>query len=263
MDWPSELAEALGPGRILGPLGAEVHRAEVSGSTIVVKSTGAARDEAAGLGRLAAAGARGGPRVPAVLYCGDGILALEWIASGPPAAGSEERLGRALAGLHSVTEQEWGGGSSWIGDCPVDPSPHAAAAGFYGFRLDELARRCGLEEPVGRIVERLPELIPPGPPSLLHGDLWWGNVLWPVAGDRPAVIDPSVHAGHPEEDLAMLALFGPVPRATMEAYQETRPLPAGWQQRVGLWQTYPLLVHTVLFGGAYRAQVIDRLRRYS
>ena len=108
---------------------------------------------------------------------------------------------------------------------------------------------------------RLPELIPPGGPSLLHGDLWWGNVLFGADG-RSWLIDPSVHGGHPEEDLAMLALFGPVPGRLHATYNEILPLAAGWQERVALFQLYPLLVHAVIFGGGYRSQAEEIARRY-
>jgi fructosamine-3-kinase len=87
----------------------------------------------------------------------------------------------------------------------------------------------------------------------VHGDLWWGNVLFGSDG-QSWLIDPSVHGGHPEEDLAMLALFGPVPERLVRAYDEVHPLTSGWQDRVALFQLYPLLVHAVLFGAGYRAQ---------
>jgi fructosamine-3-kinase len=96
---------------------------------------------------------------------------------------------------------------------------------------------------------------------LLHGDLWWGNVLFGADG-RAWLIDPSVHGGHPEEDLAMLALFGTVPDRLLEAYQEVAPLQSGWQERVALFQLYPLLVHAVLFGEGYRTQAEGVARRF-
>ena len=52
----------------------------------------------------------------------------------------------------------------------------------------------------------------------------------------------------------MLGLFGPVLDRTLGAYREVRSLADGWPGRVGLFRLYPLLVHTVLFGGGYRAQ---------
>jgi fructosamine-3-kinase len=135
-------------------------------------------------------------------------------------------------------------------------------AGFYGARLLELGARGGLDDVVGRVVSRLTELLPAGRPALLHGDLWWGNVLFGTDG-RGWLIDPSVHGGHPEEDLAMLALFGPVPARLLGAYAEVLPLRPGWEERVALFQLPPLLVHAVLFGGGYRAQVEAVARRFA
>ncbi len=122
MDWPPDLAETLGPGRMGAPLGSGVYRAQAGGAQIVVKITEAARDEAAGLERLGRVDT--GPRVPGVVYCSDTVLVIEWIPGGHRAPVAEERLGRALAGLHATAEDSWGGGSSWIGASPVNsPSP--------------------------------------------------------------------------------------------------------------------------------------------
>ena len=39
------------------------------------------------------------------------------------------------------------------------------------------------------------------------------------------------------------------------AYDERHPLAPGWQDRVPLYQLFPLLVHATLFGGGYAASV--------
>jgi fructosamine-3-kinase len=76
------------------------------------------------------------------------------------------------------------------------------------------------------------------------------------------LIDPIAYGGHREVDLAMLRLFGaPSPRI-LDAYGEAAPLADGHEERLGLWQLFPLLVHAALFGGHYGAQVESTARRY-
>ena len=210
-----------------------------------------AQDEADGLRRVHEV--PGAPPVPEVVMVGSDFLVTEAVAQATRDPEHEEVFGRALATLHRAPFEVWGGGSSWIGDCRVDPSRRTDGAAFYGARLRELGTRCSLDDVVGRVADRLPDLLPPGGPALVHGDLWWGNVLFGT--DRRAwLIDPSVHGGHPEEDLAMLALFGPVPDRLLRAYMEVQPLDTGWEDRVALFQLYPLLVHAVLFDAGYRTR---------
>ena len=113
---------------------------------------------------------------------------------------------------------------------------------------------------VEAVVARIGELAGPAePPSRIHGDCWSGNVLW--SGGRGWLIDPAAHGGHRETDLAMLALFGaPYLDRILGAYADQAPLAPGWRQRVPLHQLHPLLVHVVLFGAAYREEVLAAAR---
>ncbi len=257
-DWRSRVAEALGPVEGVRSLGGSVWSFTANGRRGVVKIGPGSADEAEGLRRLGAV--TGGPSVPDVLHCTGDLLVTEWIDSTRRSETHEERLGRELGALHSTTIDQWGGGSGWIGNCRVDSDRCSSGPEFYRSRLTDLARRCNLEELVVPLAERIGEMAPFGPPAPLHGDLWWGNVQWGTGG-RPWLVDPSFHGGHPEEDLGMLALFGSIPSRLLGAYREVHPLDDGWTNRVALWQLYPLLVHTCLFGGGYRNQVVDIARR--
>jgi fructosamine-3-kinase len=88
-------------------------------------------------------------------------------------------------------------------------------------------------------------------------------VIWTHDGGC-CVIDPAAHGGHRETDLAMLALFGlpHLPRV-LQAYEEVSPLGDGWEERVGVHQLFPLLVHACLFGGGYGARAAEVAARFA
>jgi protein-ribulosamine 3-kinase len=97
--------------------------------------------------------------------------------------------------------------------------------------------------------------------SLLHGDLWSGNVMTDREG-RPVLIDPAVYRGHREVDLAMMELFGGFAGEALRAYGEASPLRPGYEERRrDAYQLYPLLVHVELFGGGYVGGAEARIRR--
>jgi len=208
--------------------------------------------------------------VPAVLGVSDELLALEWLEEGP--AGDAAELGRGLAHVHVAGADAFGGdGPLRIGRIELPNEPLDDWPRFYAERRllplvgparDRGALSEGGARAVERVCERIAELAgPPEPPARLHGDLWSGNVLW--SAGRPYVIDPIAYGGHREVDLAMLRLFGsPGPRL-VAAYEEVAPLAAGHEDRVALYQLFPLLVHTVLFGGGYGGSAERAARQYS
>ncbi|MEU8845489.1 fructosamine kinase family protein [Streptomyces sp. NPDC048564] len=228
---------------------------------------GAAQAEAAGLRWLADAGT---VRIPAVHGQDGQWLVTERVATGPHTADAAERFGRDLAALHATGAPAFGaappGGpeDAYIGLAPMRNVAGPDWPRWYAeYRVLPYLRRAvddgtvrGAEVSViERVCERLPELAGPAePPARLHGDLWNGNVLWGADG-HAWLIDPAAHGGHRETDLAMLHLFGcPHLDRILVGYQEAAPLAAGWSDRIGLHQLFPLLVHTVLFGRGYAEQ---------
>ncbi|MBB3229285.1 fructosamine kinase family protein [Halomonas stenophila] len=250
---------------------AAVCRLDTDQGAVVVKRDAAERlaGEAEGLRVLGEAVTR--LVVPEVLARDGEWLVMEALAPRGRAAGDEVALGEGLRELHAVT----GGPHGWHRDnaCGTTPQPNAPLADGRAFqrerRLLPLARACherGLLDPRLRarleaLSEGLETWLPDAPASLVHGDLWSGNVLHTDRG--PAIIDPAVYRHYPEVDLAMLTLFGTPSEAFFEAYWNG-PSPDDWPRREALFQLYPLLNHLLLFGGGYRGAVertLDRLGR--
>ncbi|WP_148615242.1 fructosamine kinase family protein [Nocardioides rubriscoriae] len=248
-----------------------------NGTTALMKTMtrtppGFFEQEAWGLRWLAEATADGGVPVPEVLAVEPDCLVLGWVETGRPTGDEAAALGRSLAITHATGAPSYGARrDGFIGRLPLPQRPTDTWAEFLAERrlrpFVRLAHDRGAIEPedaaaVEAVAARLGELVPEEPPARLHGDLWNGNVLWGADG-RAAVIDPAAHGGHREVDLAMLSLFGlPHLQRLLDAYAEVAPLADGWEDRVGLFQIFPLLVHACLFGGGYGARAAAVARRY-
>ena len=102
-------------------------------------------------------------------------------------------------------------------------------------------------------------IFPDEKPSLLHGDLWSGNIAF--FNGIPSIYDPAIYYGNREMDIAMSRLFGGFPSEMYQAYQDIYPLEKNWESRIGICQLYPLLVHVILFGGHYSMDVKRILKR--
>lgn len=98
-------------------------------------------------------------------------------------------------------------------------------------------------------------------PSLLHGDLWSGNVLCGNDG-KAWILDPAVYVGDFETDLAMTQMFGSFPTSFYAAYNEVNPIDKDYLKRMSLYQLYHYLNHLNLFGRMYLGSVIDILNKY-
>ena len=97
-------------------------------------------------------------------------------------------------------------------------------------------------------------------PSLIHGDLWSGNII--PGPDGLAVIDPAISYSDREAEIAYSELFGGFSARFYAAYQSTWPLDAGYSQRRDLYNLYHLLNHLNLFGEGYGPQVDAVLNRF-
>ena len=144
----------------------------------------------------------------------------------------------------------WADGTSAVGKIV-----NGAAPDLFRTEADGLAALRGtghLATPdVLAVTDRLPELIPPMPAVLTHGDLWTGNLV-SQPGGRITVIDPAVSYTWAEVDLSML-WGNPRPPASdrfFAAYQELNPSPPGWAERMPVLHLRELLSSIAHFGPA-------------
>lgn len=217
----------------------------------------------------------GAAPVPDIRHAEPDLLILSYVPSdsGPVGTGAQADLADILSALHAVEAPLFG----YARPTPVGPlmRPNNETEDWVAFfrdqrlmflgRLAAEARRLpdGCLDRLERLCARLEEWIPSDrPASLIHGDLWTGNIL--VRGGRvAALIDPAVYHADAEIELAFLTLFGGVGDAFFARYGERRPIdPLFFEERRALYHLEPLLAHAWFFGGGYGARVDEIVRRY-
>lgn len=226
-----------------------------SGRVLVAKSGGPVEREAAMLRAIGASGAL----APDVVAVNEDLLLMSHCAGTSGIGGAWATLAEQLVRLWSVKAPTFG----WDEDYAFGPValPNARNENWARFwaenriacHLPHLPRDLG--ERVERFLSRIGEVLPASPtPSLLHGDLWGGNVM--TDGDAvTGLIDPACYFGHREVDFAMLTMFDRPP----ESFIDSIALDSGWRERLPAYRLFPLLVHFRLFGGAYRAGIESEL----
>ena len=205
--------------------------------------------------------------VPKVHCAVRSLLIMDYVRdTGRLTGAAEEDAARLLAALHAIRAPQYG----LDRDTPIGPlrQPNVWSddwlSFFRDYRLMFMARK-GVEEgslpfalvkSMERVAASLDRWIGNArPPSLIHGDLWSGNVM--TGTDRiNGFIDPSIYYADPEIELAFISLFSTFGERFFKAYAELAGIEDGFfEARRDIYALYPLLVHARLFGGPY----IDRI----
>ena len=219
--------------------------------------------EAAGLEELAQSRSI---RVPAVVAHGAfaerAYLVSEYIALRRADRACLIRFGEALSEMHGIVAPRHGWHrDNLLGATRQYNTPHGDWLEFWrenrlAAMLDALAAdQPALARDGDRLLAVLSDLLAghTPEPSLLHGDLWSGNMAMDADG-KPVIYDPAVYYGDRETDLAMTELFGGFGPAFYEAYWGSWPMRAEYREiRRPLYQLYHLLNHARLFGAGYVA----------
>lgn len=268
-------ARAVRVERLAGGCVGDVYKVLLSdGETVAAKAGGAGsglRMEGFMLRYLAGHSAL---PVPAVLHEDDSLLLMSYLDGGGGLnAGAQRHAADLVAALHGVTADRFGFPCDTVIGGLAQPNPWSGSWRTF-FRDQRLmamgndARRAGRLP--GAMMTRLEKFCAkldrwigePAAPSLIHGDMWSGNVL-AKDGGIAGFIDPAIYYADAEIELAFTTLFGTFSDAFFDRYQDHRPIAPGFfEERRDIYTLYPLLVHVRLFGGSYVGSVDRTLSRF-
>ena len=200
------------------------------------------------------------------------FLLIEWIPTGSRTATTWSDFGRDLAQLHHVARADRFGFAhdNHCGETPQSNRWHDEWIEFW--RQERLepqlraAQEAGLlprDRTIATFLDRLDRILAgadeDGPPSLIHGDLWSGNVLINEQG-RAVLIDPAAYFAHREAEFGMIDWMGNFGDAFRRGYEEVWPLSPGSERRIACYRLYHELNHLNLFGGGYRSSCLSTIR---
>lgn len=206
-------------------------------------------------------------------HCDAIVLCLAWIESAKTDNLSYKSSAELIAGLHQITVDFAGlDYVNYIGELNQFNDQNTHWPTFWVERrllvqlnlaienkLLQKEELRYLENYISKITSYLPEL---SSFSLLHGDLWNGNVLTDVNG-KTFLIDPAVYYGDPWVDLAMTALFGGFGPEFYGEYFEMSNVDRKGKELIPHYQLYYLLVHLNMFGRSYYPDIAKIVRRYT
>ncbi|UDL05310.1 fructosamine kinase family protein [Marinobacter sp. CA1] len=199
-------------------------------------------------------------RIPVVHRVDQHSLLLDRIDAGPGSETQMAELGRDLAGMHRLRQPYYGlDHDNYIGLAPQRNDPDREWGRFFLDRRlgDQLARiteaavKAEFEAVIRRQRDRLRAFLNDHcpQPSLLHGDLWSGNVLCDATAAW--LIDPAVYYGDREADLAMTEFFGGFPASFYHAYDQAWARTGAYPVKRDIYNLYHALNHYNLFGAGY------------
>lgn len=213
-------------------------------------------------------------RVPQSLCTGvtdkQSYIVMEYVAL-TSSLGAQQAAGRQLAQLHRSTAKHFGWHrENTIGATPQKNIPTLDWVDFWaeyrlGFQL-QLAADNGyggrLQSSGDKLLNSFAALLDHAPEaSLIHGDLWGGNLAFDE-NQNPVIYDPATYYADREAELAMTELFGGFSPDFYAAYNEAWSLDMGYAARKKLYNLYHVLNHLNLFGTGYLGQaqqLIDQL----
>lgn len=203
----------------------------------------------------------------------EAVLLLEAVQAAEQTPQRWRDIGRTLAHIHRVTGTQFGlpthgyFGPVFQDNRPTTPNdwptfyaerrlwPRLISAIDAGHMPIDIARK------VEQVIARMPNLCGPVvQPTLLHGDAQKNNFISTMRG--AVVIDPAVHYGHPELDLAYVDYFEPVPGDVFDGYREVMPIDPGFDERRQVWRISGWLAVVANAGQTWLPKLLESVEPY-
>ena len=211
---------------------------------------------------------------PKVYYLKDNILVMKFIENNNVKdKQSEQDLAFQLAQVHQIKNSSFG----YEFDPPIgglkQPSGFEKSwIDFYGNkRLRMIFEMINSTKPmpnkinqgIEKILKNLKNLIPANPqPSLIHGDLWEGNILF-QNGKIVGFIDPGIYYAHCEMEIAYLQWFKYVGQDFFKYYSEYNYLDKEYFNYSEIYQLYYCLLNVHLWSRDYIKDVAELVRKFN
>lgn len=211
--------------------------------------------------------------VPAVYYSNEHVIIMQYVETHYGLDGNAQRdAAEHLAALHGIRAESYGLERDTAVGSLRQPNAQGAdwPAFFAEHRLLYMAKEAlgegKIDAKMMKMAEKLAAKVgdylgSPNPPSLVHGDVWSGNILV-GRGKIAAFLDPAIYYADPEVELAFIRLFNTFDAGFFARYNELSPISPGFEERADIYNIYPLLVHTRLFGASYARKAQRLLEKF-
>jgi len=168
------------------------------------------------------------------------------------AESNPKRFGYPVDGFIGTTDQMKGWEDNWI-DCFLNLRIMPQLLILKSTILDKEIKKKGKEKIISELLKHKPIN------TLVHGDLWSGNIGIEKSG-KGVIFDPASWWADNEVDIAMTKLFGGFRKEFYEEYHRIFPIKKGFEKRIIIFNFYHILNHANMFGGAYLKQVEDYVK---
>jgi fructosamine-3-kinase len=165
---------------------------------------------------------------------------------------SPKSFGYPIEGFIGLTDQKKGWENNWI-DCFLNLRIIPQLSILKSNVLDKKIKNKVKEKIRSELLKHEPTN------TLIHGDLWSGNVGIDKSG-KGVIFDPASWWADNEVDIAMTKLFGGFRKEFYEEYHKIIPIKKGFENRVIIYNLYHILNHANMFGGPYFNKVRDYVK---